>query len=316
MVCVTRVCAADVDATGDHLFWSETPSPAMRASIESIGQLEPVLARLLDGRWRVISGYKRVHALSEAGADILVMEVPGAADPLVDGLLYLHANAHRVLDDGMRLRALRYFRKWMGPEELAGRVAPPLGLEPRSGMWRRLMDWLTLPPAWDALLRAGHVPLAAGSVLNRLGSTDLDALQPYFEGLKWSHSRALQWLTFLVETTKREGGDLRGLLARCGAADVLAGDCSPQDKLQRLFAQARNLRYPALTAMERQFETLRKELTGNGRWELIPSEGFEADVVELRLRARNAREVRDAALALERLAGSSRLPELFEVARA
>lgn len=316
MVCVTRVCAADVDASGDHLFWSETPPPAMRASIASVGQLEPVLARLQDGRWHLISGYKRVHALSEAGAGILVMDVPGAADPLVDGLLYLHANTHRVLDDGMRLRALRYFHAWMEPGELTERVAPLLALEPRSGLWRRLMDWLKLPPAWDAMLCAGHVPLAAGSLLTGLGSTDLAALRPYFEDLKWSQSRAVQWLTFLVETAKREGGDLAGLLERCGAPAVLADDYSPQDKLQRLVVQGRNLRYPALTAMERHFETLRKELTGNSRWELSPSEGFEADDVELRLRARNAAEVRDAALAMERLAGSSRLSELFEVARA
>jgi ParB family chromosome partitioning protein len=314
MVCVTRVCAADLDASGDHLFWSEKPSPAMRTSIASVGQLEPVLARPQGGRWHVISGYKRVYALKEAGVDVMVREVPGAADPLVDGLLYLHANIQRILDDGMRLRALRYFQAWMGPEDLAGRIAPLLGLEPRSGIWRRLMDWLKLPPTWDAILYTGYVPLCVGSILAGLSLTALDALRPYFEGLKWSHSRAVQWLTFLVETARREGIDLEELLERCDARAVLAGDYSPQDKLQRLCAQAKILRYPTLTAMERQFQILRKELAGDSHWELAPNEGFEADVVELRLRARNAAQIQAAVPALERLAGSGSLSELFKIA--
>jgi hypothetical protein len=315
MVCVTRVCSSDMDASGTNLFWAEPPSQALRASIESMGQLEPVLARFAHGRWHVLSGYRRVHALGKAGADILVIEVSGPPDPLADGLLYLHANSHRVLDDGMRLRALRYFRAWLEPEELARRIAPLLGLEPRSGAWRRLAAWLDLSPDWDALLCAGRLPLAAGPILAGLDQDGLAALAPFFQELKWSHSRALQWLTFLVETGKRENAGIRELLHRAGTAATLAEGFSPQDTLQRLLAQARTLRYPNLTDLEKKFHSLRMELVGSSRWELIPSEGFETDAVELRLRARNASDIRAASQALERLATSQRLPELFSIAR-
>jgi len=315
MVCVARVCTAEVDISGRNLFWAEMPPPAMRASIKSVGQLEPVSARFHDGRWHVISGYKRVYALKEVGAAILVVEVPGPPDPLTDGLLYLHANTHRVLNDGLRLRALRYFQTWMEPMELTQRIAPLLDLEPRSGAWRRLTAWLDLPVDWDAMLCAGHLPLVVGPVLSGFDQADLIALEPYFRELKWSHSRAVQWLTFLIESSQRERVGLGKLLERSGMATTLAGNLSPQDKLRRLFAQARTLRYPALANLEQRFDSLRKELVGSSRWEMIPSEGFETDLVELRLRARNPSDIRAAARSLDRIAALECLPELFSISR-
>lgn len=315
MICPTRVCAVETNCAGASLFWAEEPSSALRASLANMGQLEPVLARLVVGGWQVLSGYKRTRALADLGVDIWVREIPWAADPVEDGLLYLHANIHRTLDDALRLRALRYFQTWLGLEELTGRIAPLLGLEPRSGAWRRFTAWLELPLAWDAPFLAGHLPLAAGPALAGLGQADLAALEPYFLELKWSHSRAVQWLTFLTETARREGVRLDELLQRHNAAGILAGDISPQDKLHRLFTQARALRYPSLSALERRFDSLRKELLDASHWELIPSEGFETDVVELRLRAHSAADVRAAAQALDQAAASDRLPEFFAIAR-
>lgn len=315
MTCVTRVCVEALDVSGRHLFWAEEPSAALRASIRDVGQLEPILARFAQDKWRVVSGYKRVRALAGTGAGVLVMEPANAPDPITDGLLYLHANAHRPLDDVMRLRALRYFAKYMDKQALNARIAPLLGTEPRSGAWQRLCTWLELPAGWDDLFGAGHLPLAAGPFLAKLETRDLDALGPYFRDLKWSRSLAVQWLTFLMETSRREATAPAALLADCGMPEILAAKLSPQDKLQRMFARARALRYPALAGLEQRFYALRKELTGSSRWELIPSEGFEHDAVELRLRARGAAQVRRAARDLERMAASQRMPELFEVAR-
>lgn len=311
---VVKVRAETVDISGRHLFWAEEPAPALRASLREVGQLEPVLARLRAGRWSVISGYKRSRILAEAGVAILIMEMPAHPDPVADGLLYLHANALRPLDDVMRLRALRYFVAYMDETELATRIAPLLGTQPRSGAWQRLTAWLDLPSHWDAHLAAGRLPLAAGPALAPLGPADLAALEPYFRDLKWSHSRAVQWLTFITETARREKKGVESLLGDSGLVQSLTGALSPQDKLQRLFARARELRYPNMTTLERRFCDLRGELTRSSRWELIPSEGFEHDVMELRLHARNAADVRQAAQDLQRMAASPRMPELFEVA--
>lgn len=315
MACLTRIDPADADIAGKNLFWAEAPPPAMQDSMAQMGQIEPVLARFCGGRWHVLSGYKRVRALEAAGRGVLVREHLDPADPLSDGLIYLHANSHRPLDDGLRLRALRYFRDLLDPGDLAGRIAPLLGLESRSATWLRLTAWLDLPQGWDTLLLKGHLPLAAGPILAGLGPRDRAALEPYFSGLKWSASRAVQWLGHLVETSRREGALLEELLDRAGAWADLDGDLSPQDKLHRLFVQARTLRYPELTRLERRFEALRREIAGKSRIALVPAEGFETDAVELRLTVRNAADVRAAARDLQRMAASERLADLFTVAR-
>lgn len=314
-----RVYASRLDYFGASLFWAGPPSEGLARSLREMGQMDPVLVRAQGERYRLVSGYRRATFLAKNDREIAARCLPGPGSALEDGLLYLHANVHRPLDDPMRIRALRYFQPLLAPEELTRRIAPLLGVPPRSGMWRNYLTWLELPEAWDDLLRLGNVPLAAGGILVRLTQDDQEAVRPYFTAWKWSQGRAVQWLSLLREAALGREWSLGTTLESVGGPLVLESGLAPQDALQTLSTQTKALRYPQLDKMERRFGELAKRLFGSSRWDVAPSPNFESDSVELRLRARSVGDLRAATRALaaatapENPLGS--IEDLFQVAR-
>ncbi|WP_045218245.1 hypothetical protein [Desulfonatronum thioautotrophicum] len=306
-----RVYASRLDCSGPNLFWAVPPSEELIGSLREMGQLEPVLVRARadqdvhdvhaaqGGGYVLLSGYQRVAALAEEGREIVAGCLSGSGSALEDGLIYLHANLHRPLNESMRIKALRYFQPLLSQEELGRRVAVPLGLPPRSGTWRKYLDWLALPASWDDLLHRGNIPLAAGKILAGLGQGELEALRPYFSAWKWSQSRAVQWLAMLKEVALQRGWSVNEILEAASAPMILQADLAPQDALQRLAGQTRSLRFPHLERMERRFAALAKELFGASRWEITPSPHFESDTLELRLRAQSPEALQTAAHALD-----------------
>ncbi|GKT30371.1 ParB N-terminal domain-containing protein, partial [Aduncisulcus paluster] len=91
----------------------------------------------------------------------------------------------------------------MEAAELPKIVAPLLGIKPKSRDMKFWLDWMELQPEYDELLRLGHIPLAAVSVLIKLDETDRAALVRFFEKLSWSRSNAVNFLTWLYETSRR-----------------------------------------------------------------------------------------------------------------
>ncbi len=327
-----RVYASQLDCSGTSLFWAGPPPEELCRSLLAVGQLDPVLVRIQEDRegrkdgggqreggYRLLSGYRRATFLAQEDREIAARCLSGPGSPLEDGLLYLHANIHRPLDEPLRVQALRYFQPLLEPEELTRRVAPLLGVPPRSGMWRKYLTWLELPVSWDDLLYVGNVPLAAGMTLATLRQDELEALRPYFTAWKWSQGRAVQWLTLLKETALSRGWSLSQALEAAAAQQVLESGLAPQDALQNLTTQAKALRYPHLDRMECRFADLAKRLLGSSRWDITPSPNFESDTVELRLRARSVEDLRAAARALDKATApenpSGCLEGLFQIAQ-
>ena len=303
-----RCPASDIDAGGPWLFWSAPPSPSLRRSLESQGQLVPVLVDASGDGPVLVAGAARVSALADLGREVLCLDL-GAMDGLARGIAYVQSNAGRETSDGHVVSAMRYFQTLPDADEES--VLNALGLEPRSKRLRLVRSWLSLPVHWDAFLGAGAVPLACADVLEAFAPADRESLEVLFATLSWSRGNAVNVLTWIREICLRDGACVAEVLDGAGVKDILSGGLSPKDAMSRITQEVRLLRYPALSGMERDFQEAVRAVWGGTRWRVTQPDLFESDAVELSVRLTSTAELVAASRELARVADREDLDALF-----
>ncbi|KHK02987.1 hypothetical protein NY78_1516 [Desulfovibrio sp. TomC] len=322
----------DLDIAAPHLFWAAPPDESLLTSLATLGQTTPALVVETGGRPILAAGSRRAAALRERRGSVLsalAVSLDGPQDPdgpeAADGqdaaispavrlgLLYLASNLGRTVTDAMAVAAGRYFAA-QGPIDDALRLAGPYLFAPDDRRGRLLAQWLTLPPALDALLASGHVPLGSAGLLAALPGETLDALMPLLAAVRWSRGSLSGALTWIAEAARLAGCPAGVLLARSGATDLLGRGLSPNDLTAGVLAALRRLRYPLLTTLEARFAALSRELARGSRVKVKPSQGFESDAVTLEISVKNPAELAKAAADMAAMAFSPVLPRLLTVA--
>ena len=275
--------ADSIRDSGSHLFWAGEPLPWLARSIGQLGQAQPVLVHETHSGLALIAGHARLTVLRSLGLPVLARLVvdPGPVDL---GLIYLADNALRPLDDAMRLAALQYFAPLLDRPAPAADILPRLGVNPESKDARLLLAWLDLPAIWQAHLAAGRAPLAAATVLARMTEVDRDAVAPLFADHSWSRSNAVNLLTWLFEASKMTGKHV---------------------------AQAKNGRYPSLSALEARFESTAREMTAGTSWRIAQPDNFETNGVELSIRIKDPDQLAKAVRDLKAMANRPQWPRLW-----
>lgn len=312
-----------LDLTAGHLFWTTPPEEALVASLTSIGQVTPALV-LFDGDRPILAaGGKRALVLRGLRGRSLaaVVPEPDSLEPAVAalplalrlGVLYLASNLDRPATDPMLAAAGRYFLAH-GSEADFETLAGPYLFAPGDRRARLLAQWLHLPRAMDALLAAGHLPLAAAGTLSACDPETRGAFAPLFAALRWSRANLENVLTWTREAAAMTGRTPAEVLAASGALDLAGRDLSPNDLTAGLLAALRRMRYPATASLEARFTVLARELTKGSRVKLRPSQGFEADAVTVEVTVRGPEELRAAAGRLAVMAEHPDLPRIVHLA--
>ena len=302
--------AQAIRAGGAHLFWSGNISESLKNSIKEFGQSAPVLAYNGEHGPTLAAGSARLAVLAELGRPVLARMVEGE-DAVSLGLLYLADNAHRQLDDAMRFKALQYFAPLLERDVLEKDILPRLGVRPKSKDARLLLDWLTLPETWQALLGRGNLPLATGMVLARMEEADRDALMPLFADMSWSRSNAVNVLTWLYEAARMAGTPVAEVMDKAGMSALLDQGLSPKDAIARLCAVARQVRHPELTRLRERFDAAAGTVTGGTAWRLTQPDNFETNGAELSVRIKDRDQFAQAVEQLQAMADNPAWQTVF-----
>lgn len=323
----------DIDLSAPHLFWAAPPDAALTDSLAALGQVTPALVIETDGRPILAAGSRRAAALREIkGRTLCALALPEADPdapahplspdggplplplPLRLGLIYLASNLGRAVTDAMAAAAGRYFVPLVGVDGFLALAGPQL-FAPDDRRGRLLARWLTLPPALDAWLASGHVPLGAGERLAALDPDDLQAFMPLLGAVRWSRGSLSAALAFLTEAARLAGETPAATLTRSGLLDLPGRGLSPNDLTAGLLAGLRRLRYPAVTTLEARFTALSRELSRGSRVKIRPSQGFESDSATFEVTVKSRQELSKAAADLAAMAVAPALPRLLSVAQ-
>ena len=315
----------DLDIDAPHLFWTSPPDTVLLWSLDRLGQTTPALVVTTDGRPILAAGSRRAAALRELrGRPLAAMAV--TPDELAEndpdqplgvrlGLAYLASNLGRTVTEAMLVAAGRYFTAQTTREDFFA-LAGPYVFAPGDRLARLVARWLDLPPACDALLASGHVPLGAAELLADCAADTLEALLPLLTAVRWSRGSLGNVLTWLTEAARLGGERPAALLARSDVPALCARELSPNDLAAGIVAALRRLRYPATTTLEARFATLSRQLLpGGSRIKLRPSQGCEADTVTVEVTVRRPAELAKAAAELAAMAAAPALPRLLTIAR-
>lgn len=295
--------AASVRTGGGHLFWAKKPAPELADSLREFGQTTPILVCDDGDGPTLVAGHARLAALAEAGSTVLARLVKDA-DETDKGLLYLADNAHRPLDDGMRLAALRYFAPRVDGDRLRRDILPRLGVKPRSKDARLLLAWLDMERPWRERLEKGNAPLAAAAPLARMSAEDRAAVAPLFDSLSWSRMNGVNVLTWLYETAKMTGSTVAGVMDRAGMPALLGQGLSPKDAIARLTGAAREARHPELNRLQSRYAEAASAITAGTRWRMAQPDNFETGSSELSVQIKTPEQLARAVKELEALAAS------------
>lgn len=285
---VVILAPKEINVTGEWLFLHDADFPcgeALRLAVRELGQVRPCLVVQEGGKHHLVVGLQEFLCLREVGQEVRAKIIE--ADGVERGLLVLNEALGRPLSHGRQVAALRYFSALAEEVVIEEKVRPLLGHPPASPVWARLKKWLSLPATWDEYLKAERLPLEAVDILARLTEDDLEALKPFFGNISWSKNNAVNFLTWLWETSVREGKDVEALLEDSGMIRVLESELSPKDATAKLMERTRRLRYPTLTDMEEHFARTAKEMTAGTSWTIQPSKNFESKAVTLTVRVKD-----------------------------
>ncbi len=303
--------ASAISSTGSHIFWATQTDDTIIKSIREFGQVSPVLAQETENGLELIAGHSRVEACRQLN-ELVLIHIYIASDDINKGLLYLADNSQRVLDDGMRLKALQYFQPLMDGDKLKINIMPRLGIKPKSKDAKLLLAWLKLPETWQTHLANGFVPLAAGATLARMDEADRTAVEPLFSGFSWSRSNAVNVLNWLFETSKMISSPISEVMQSAGLHDILKQGLSPKDAIARLTAAAKIARYPELTALQNTFTKAAQEITVGTKWRMTQPNSFETGGAELSIQVKDAKQLAQATKDLETMATLSPWNDLWK----
>lgn len=304
---------SEIDCSGSWLLYPQSPAEKLIPSFKRSGQLLPVLLTADGEKSLLIAGRARVHAAAKLGQKVSAIYVE-AADEISRAVIHLEENQARIADDSVKLAAFRFFSTRMDNSCLAKEFGTLLNMKPKSRDMQFWLDWMGMEPEFDEILAAGNIPLASVAVLSRLSEEDRASLLPYFEKVSWSRSNAVNFLTWIYETARREVKSVAELLKEIDLDPVKANE-SPKDAVARLCKSAKQARYPHLSKLQKTHEKIVSEICLGTKWRVESVGNFETGEVMIQTRFKSREMMQKAVSDLESIEKYQGWETLFELGR-
>ncbi|WP_031479545.1 ParB N-terminal domain-containing protein [Maridesulfovibrio frigidus] len=303
----------EIDCSGEWMLYPSSSDGDFKASIMAAGQLVPVLVEIDGSKAKLIAGRSRVAAAESLGLSVKAVAVK-AGDDVSRALIHLEENRSRVADDALKLSVFRYLYTRMDKKELSQRVGPLLGIKPKARDMKLWLEWMELSHDFDGVLKDGNIPLAAVTVLSKLSDDDKATVLPYFQNLGWSRSNAVNFLTWLYETSRRDSKPVATILEE-NDLPLARENESPKDGVARLCKSAKQIRYPAFSELLKAQEKIVSEICVGTKWRVESVGNFETGEVMLQTRFKSREVMQRAIEDLSSIQKSGGWDELFELGR-
>ncbi|MBI5845417.1 MAG: ParB N-terminal domain-containing protein [Deltaproteobacteria bacterium] len=275
-------------------FSTERDDAGLLESIRRSGILSPVvLQEREDGRFRIVSGFRRVSACARLGMDRVSALVAGP-DADFDDLAFLAASenaSQRPLNIMEQARCVALLGRGLPFTERAGLIKAAIGLTAGPRHLEQLESLCNLPGFIRDALEKGALPLATAIQLGDFDPKCAFSLTRLFSELKLSLSKQREILEALGDIAGRDGITVAEVLALPEVAGTWENEQDRGLAAGRLREKLKSMRFPNLTEAENRLrEDIRAlKLPEGVFWE--PPAFFEADTHTLRIAVKSAADL-------------------------
>jgi len=270
-------------------------------SIEKTGLVVPPDLLFDSGRYIVIRGFRRLHALRRMGQKLVRARVFSMEEisPIDAWSMNFHENsATRTLNPAEGCTVLRQLVDiGLSRSEISAEFLPLLGLPRREGSIDDCLSVAGLPEAILDSLAGGEVTFPAALFLTGLDESDRRSAFRFLKKAGLTVSQQREWARLTADISARDGLKAAVVLTSVSRAAARRPGRFGQEALQVL----RERRYPSLAARRRAFVKLLRGLKLPPHIQITTHPFFEKSEVSVRLSVSSPEAYTEALRLLERV---------------
>lgn len=288
----------------------------LKASLERIGQVTPLLLRPDGTRFKLICGFRRLTAMRELGSrEVTGLILPDEISRKDALLLALEENlSHRRFNNAEKVLALSHLSSVFQKDEVIRDYLPRLGLPPKDVVLNRYLSLSELGTDAFSALAGGELDPEAAELLLNFHKQDRSALMSLFKLLRPSRNKRREIVIWTYEIFKRDGLSVENLLDEPDFRKVLNADnLSRPEKEKRIRSLLHARRFPNLRKAQKEQTRLLNILNLSKNLELNPPQNFEGLDFTMNFTFTDLPGLKTRVKELERLASSPEMAALIDL---
>jgi ParB/RepB/Spo0J family partition protein len=283
------------------------------ASIREIGLLNPPLVTRRNGRFILVSGWKRVMAclnLSLSPIPVLVVQGKGELETFLIAFYENLATGEFSLVEKAEIMArLKKFSE--DEKKIVRHYLPLLDIPPTLSHLDSYLAFSQFEPELKKIIHEKNLPFSLAELFSEFSTSERKRLLPLVSPL--SQNKMTEFLESLKEISRRDELPVRKILASKEVKDMLGSRrLSLLQKADRIRLVLKKKRYPNLSSWEESFDSLRKKMRWPREITLSPTPYFEEKRLSVDFNFENQEEFKANLLKLEELASKREFSELFK----
>ena len=295
----------------------------VKESIEKIGLINPPILYVGDAymrplrlnKFKIVSGFKRVFALRDLNRkkiSCFIISNNYTAIELLQ-LLIFDNSLIRQFNPIEKSIIINKLSKYVSRDTIINKYFKHLGLEPSKKLYALYESLISLED--DIKLAIANNELSERSGANLLGFSKKDrlALFDFLVQLKPSVSKQNEIIELVFEISKRENISVKNVI-RAGEIDTIFSNQKlliPQ-KLERVREYLKKRRFPQLTKLEEEFESLKKSIGISQDMKFYPPTFFEGNNYEMHLSFSKISQLKKQITILNKMIDSEELKNVIE----
>lgn len=273
-------------------------------AIRAVGLINPPLLRGGQGRYSIVSGFRRVAACRFLGwTEIRARIIGGSTDGLNHASVAIADNAlQRPLNLIETSRAIHLLSPFFPDSVRLCEFSGKLGLTGSPAIFDKLKRLCHMAPSLQRGILSESISLAMALELDGYEEAVSVAFAELFQSLKLSLNKQREIVTLIKEIGFREDLPMVKLLKTGDVQTILNDtDLDGTQKVGRLRTYLRKRRFPNLTVAEKRFEDDVRAMKIGAGVQLIPPRNFEGSIYTLQMQFRDTDELRGHRTALDRI---------------